>query len=266
LISSPQDVAAGDGLLRLVRIMRQLRDPATGCEWDRVQTFASIAPYTIEEAYEVADAIDRDDMPALADELGDLALQIVFHSQMASESGAFSLEQVLHGICDKLERRHPHIFGDAGTTPGWEAIKAAERASVPGDASALAGVALALPALERALKIQRRAARTGFDWPDASGARAKVFEELDEVASADTDEERFDEIGDTLFAVVNLSRHLGVSPEAALRHATAKFDRRFRRIEIEPGFNGLSLEAKEALWIKAKQELESKTALPVQSD
>ena len=155
---------------RLSNIMRRLRDPETGCEWDRVQEFASIAPYTIEEAYEVADAIDRDDMAALADELGDLQLQVVFHAQMAAEAGHFTLDDVLSRICDKLERRHPHIFGDASESPGWEALKAAERSTAP-DHSALAGVALALPALERANKLQKRAARTGFDWPDANGAR-----------------------------------------------------------------------------------------------
>ena len=236
---------------RLTSIMRRLRDPVSGCEWDRVQNFASIAPYTIEEAYEVADAIDRDDMDGLADELGDLQLQVVFHAQMATEAGHFTLDEVLARICDKLERRHPHIFGDAIESPGWEALKAAERRASP-DQSALAGVALALPALERANKLQKRAARTGFDWPDATGARAKVVEELAEL-DAETDQAaREEELGDLLFAVVNLARKLKIEPEVALRAANAKFERRFRHIETVPGFNDLSLDQKEALWVEAK--------------
>jgi ATP diphosphatase len=240
-------------LERLVGIMRRLRDPVAGCEWDRAQSFSSIASYTIEEAYEVADAIARNDMPALADELGDLALQVVFHAQMASEAGTFTLAQVLGGISDKLERRHPHIFGDASESPGWEALKAAERARRPEDQSALAGVALALPALERANKLQKRAARMGFDWPDAAGPRAKVLEELEEIADARTDAERADEVGDLLFAAVNLARHLQIEPEAALRAANAKFERRFRSIETAPGFAHMDLEEMEALWSAAKR-------------
>ena len=237
---------------RLVAIMRRLRDPKTGCEWDREQSFATIAPYTIEEAYEVADAIARDDMASLADELGDLQLQVVFHAQMAEEAGHFTLSDVIGGICNKLERRHPHIFGDAQHSPGWEEIKAAERQK-SADSSALAGVALALPALERAAKLQRRAARTGFDWPDATGPRAKIDEELVEL-DAETDHHRkLDELGDLLFAVVNLARHLNIEPEAALREANAKFEKRFRAIEQEAGFEKLSLDEKEALWVKAKQ-------------
>jgi ATP diphosphatase len=239
-------------LERLVSIMRRLRDPERGCEWDREQTFATIAPYTIEEAYEVADAIAHDDMDALADELGDLQLQVVFHAQMADEAGAFTLEDVLQRICEKLERRHPHIFGDATHSPGWEELKAAERKKSPDD-SVLAGVALALPALERAAKLQRRAARVGFDWPDASGPRAKIEEELAEL-DAETDHHRMlDELGDLLFAVVNLSRHLNIEPEAALREANAKFEKRFRMIEKAPGFADMSLEAKEELWTAAKK-------------
>jgi ATP diphosphatase len=238
-------------LERLVRIMRRLRDPATGCEWDREQSFATIAPYTIEEAYEVADAIAREDMDALADELGDLQLQVVFHSVMAEESGHFSLDDVLGRICDKLERRHPHIFGDAAHSPGWEEIKAAERQK-SSDGSALAGVALALPALERAAKLQRRAARTGFDWPDAGGPRAKIDEELAELDAETEHPAMLEELGDLLFAVVNLARHLNIEPEAALRDANAKFERRFRAIETEPGFSELSLEEKERLWSAAK--------------
>ena len=239
-------------LERLVSIMRRLRDPVSGCEWDRKQTFATISPYTIEEAYEVADAIARDDMDALADELGDLQLQVVFHSQMAEEAGQFTLEDVISRICDKLERRHPHIFGDAEHSPGWEEIKAAERKKSPDD-SALAGVALALPALERAAKLQRRAARLGFDWPDKVGPRAKIDEELAEL-DAESDHKRLlEELGDLLFAVVNLARHLNVEAEAALREASAKFEQRFRAIEKTPGFLGMSLEEKEALWIEAKR-------------
>ena len=236
---------------RLTDIMRRLRDPQTGCEWDRVQNFASIAPYTIEEAFEVADAIDRDDMDGLADELGDLQLQVVFHAQMAAEAGHFTLDEVIDRICDKLERRHPHIFGDAVESPGWEALKAAER-SVSPDQSALAGVALALPALERANKLQKRAARTGFDWPDSSGARAKVDEELAELDAEQGQAEREDELGDLLFAVVNLARKLKIEPEIALRAANAKFERRFRTIETAPGFSALSLDEMEALWVQAK--------------
>jgi ATP diphosphatase len=239
-------------LERLVSIMRRLRDPVSGCEWDREQTFATIAPYTIEEAYEVADAIARDDMDALADELGDLQLQVVFHSQMADEAGEFTLDDVIARICDKLERRHPHIFGDAEHSPGWEELKAAERKKSPDD-SALAGVALALPALERAAKLQRRAARVGFDWPDRSGARAKIDEELAELDAESDHHRMLDELGDLLFAVVNLARHLNIEPEAALREANAKFERRFRAIEKTPDFKQLSLDEKEALWAAAKE-------------
>src|SRR3954447_18662591 len=196
-------------LERLVEIMRKLRDPATGCEWDTVQTFETIAPYSIEEAYEVADAIARKDMDALADELGDLQLQVVFHAQMAEEAELFTLEDVLDRISDNMERRHPHIFGDAehGGHHLWETIKAEERASDP-DQSALAGVALAVPALERAAKLQRRAARVGFDWPDVSGPRAKIDEELAELDAESDHDRQLDELGDLLFAVVNLARHL----------------------------------------------------------
>ncbi len=237
---------------RLVKIMEHLRDPVTGCDWDRVQTFATIAPYTIEEAYEVADAIARDDMASLADELGDLQLQVVFHSQMAREAGHFTLDDVLAGVCDKLERRHPHIFGDAAASPGWEALKAAER-NTNEDQSALAGVALALPALERAAKLQKRAARTGFDWPDETGPRAKIEEELAELAEA-APADRAEELGDLLFAVVNLARHLKIDPEDALRLANRKFERRFRAIETAPGFSSLSLEDMEILWQAAKAD------------
>lgn len=240
-------------LERLVAIMRRLRDPVTGCDWDRAQSFATIAPYTIEEAYEVADAIARHDMDALADELGDLQLQVVFHSQMAEEAGHFSLDEVLGAICDKLERRHPHLFGGAAETPGWEAIKAAERERKP-DESALAGVAHALPALERAQKLQRRAARTGFDWPDAQGPRAKIDEELSELDAETDPAAREEELGDLLFALVNLARHLNIDAEEALRKANRKFEARFRAIEKEPGFAAMSLDEIEALWVRAKAD------------
>ena len=238
---------------RLVEIMRRLRDPKTGCEWDSVQTFDTIAPYTIEEAYEVADAIARDDMDALADELGDLQLQVVFPAQIAEDAGHFTLDDVITRICDKMERRHPHIFGDAehGGHHLWEIIKAEERKKLTDD-SALAGIALALPALERAAKLQRRAARTGFDWPERSGPRAKIDEELAEL-DAETDHQRMlEELGDLLFAVVNLARHLNIEPEAALREANRKFEQRFRAIEATPGFADLSLDEKEELWVAAK--------------
>jgi nucleoside triphosphate diphosphatase len=240
-------------LERLVGIMRRLRDRKSGCEWDSVQTFETIAPYTIEEAYEVADAIARDDMDALADELGDLQLQVVFHAQMAEEAGHFTLDDVIERICDKMERRHPHIFRNAseGGHHLWEQIKAEERSANP-DKSALAGVALALPSLERAAKLQRRAARTGFDWPDVSGPRAKIDEELAELEAETEHARMFEEMGDLLFAVVNLARHLNIEPEAALRQANRKFELRFREIEQAPGFEAMSLEEKEALWVKAK--------------
>lgn len=240
---------------RLVAIMARLRDPEHGCEWDTVQTFNTIAPFTIEEAYEVADAIERGDMAELKDELGDLLLQVVFHSRIAEEAGHFTLEDVARSISDKMERRHPHIFGDEaeGGHYRWEQIKAEERAA-KGSTSALDGVAIGLPALLRAEKIQKRAARTGFDWPDPSGARAKIDEELAEVESASEDT-REEEIGDLLFSVVNWARKFGIDPETALRRANAKFETRFKAMEDEAGeaFAGLDLEAKEELWQRAKR-------------
>lgn len=245
---------APHALARLTAIMARLRDPERGCEWDVAQTFATIAPYTIEEAYEVADAIERGDLDALKDELGDLALQVVFHARMAEEAGAFDLADVLTAISDKMERRHPHVFGD-GQSPGWEAVKAAERAQKDSDQSALAGVASALPALLRAEKLQKRAARVGFDWPDASGARAKILEELDEIAAAPP-QALEEEVGDLLFAVVNFARHLKIDPEAALRAANSKFEKRFRTMEaLDPNFVDLGLDAKEELWLQAKAAL-----------
>ncbi|MCY7398195.1 MAG: nucleoside triphosphate pyrophosphohydrolase [Sphingomonas bacterium] len=248
-----KDAANHDALARLVAIMARLRDPVRGCEWDSVQTFATIAPYTIEEAYEVADAIARDDLSALRDELGDLALQVVFHARIAEEAGHFDLGDVLASIADKLERRHPHIFGDApaGGHHLWEAIKAEERQAHL-DQSALAGVALALPALERAAKLQKRAARTGFDWPDSEGPKAKIHEELDEIAAAPPEMVE-EEVGDLLFAVVNFARHLKIDPEEALRKANRKFEKRFRMIEVAPGFSAMSLDEMEALWAQAKR-------------
>lgn len=238
----------------LVEIMARLRHSERGCEWDLAQTFSTIAPYTIEEAYEVADAIERDDMPALADELGDLLLQVVFHSRMAQEAGHFSLQTVIGHICDKMIRRHPHIFGQDSEFPGWEEMKARERVGKE-DKSALAGVAIALPALLRAEKLQHRAARTGFDWPDLTGVIEKIHEEIEEVKNASSQPEREEEIGDLLFAVVNLSRHLKIEPEQALRTANAKFERRFRFMEDVAGaaFASLPLEEKEALWQQAKK-------------
>ena len=237
-------------LQRLIDIVERLRDPEFGCDWDLAQSFASIAPYTIEEAYEVADAIERNDLADLKDELGDLLFQVVLHSRIAAQIDAFDLADVADAISNKMERRHPHLFGTARVRPEWEALKAQER---EGTASALDGVAMALPALLRADKLQRRAARTGFDWPDVNGPRAKIAEELDEVAASSTDAERSEEIGDLLFAVVNYARHLSVDPENALRSANAKFEQRFRAIEQHPDFEKLSLEAKERLWQAVKR-------------
>jgi ATP diphosphatase len=247
--------APGAAFERLAEVMRRLRDPDGGCPWDLEQDFATIAPYTIEEAYEVADAIERGDMAELREELGDLLLQVVYHSQMAAEAGTFDLAAVTAGIADKMVRRHPHVFGDvavtsaAAQTAAWETLKAAEKPR----AGALDGVALGLPALMRAQKLQKRAARTGFDWPDADGPRAKITEELQEVADAGEDE-RAGEIGDLLFAVVNYARHLGVDAEAALRQANGKFERRFAAMEAAAGdrFAALDLDGKEALWGAAK--------------
>ncbi|HEX8655035.1 MAG TPA: nucleoside triphosphate pyrophosphohydrolase [Allosphingosinicella sp.] len=248
--------APSSGLDRLVEIMRRLRDPATGCEWDREQSFATIAPYTIEEAYEVADAIARGDMTDLLDELGDLQLQVVYHARIAEELGFFNIDTVLDGIADKMVRRHPHIFGDESESPGWDALKAAERGGSE-DKSALAHVAQALPALKRAEKIQRRAARVGFDWPDARGPRAKIDEELAEIEGAKTQEELVHEIGDVLFSVVNYARHRDVDPEAALREAVARFERRFRKVEeiADKPLDTMNIDSLETLWQQAKKEV-----------
>ena len=241
----------------LLEIMKRLRDPDGGCDWDKVQTFQSIAPYTIEEAYEVSDAIDRGDMGDLKDELGDLLLQVVFHSQIATDDGHFTFQDVVAAICSKMTRRHPHIFGDAERSPGWEQLKADERADT-GNASAIDGVARALPALLRAQKIQKRAARVGFDWPDKEPVKAKLLEELEEVSEAESQEEIHDEIGDLLFSAVNLARHYKVDAELALSNATDKFSKRFKFVELEipRPMESMNIEELEAVWhtVKSKEK------------
>jgi len=250
---------------RLLDIMARLRDRDRGCPWDREQDFATIAPYTIEEAYEVADAIERRDMAALKDELGDLLFQVVFHARMAEEAGLFAFDDVAEAVSEKMVRRHPHVFGDveiadaAAQTEAWEAHKAKERAVAGAAVSVLDGVAHALPALLRAAKISRRAARIGFDWPDAQGVFAKIREEIAEieVEIATSDAERLeDEVGDLLFAAANLARKLEVEPETALRRATAKFERRFRRVEKLAAERdiGRDIDALEALWQQVKKD------------
>ncbi len=254
---------------KLLNIMARLRDPETGCEWDRRQTFATIAPYTIEEAYEVADAIHRDDTEGLKDELGDLLLQVVFHARMAEEAGEFDFEDVAGAISDKLERRHPHIFGEgapsdeASVRRNWEAIKTAEREERHGaSASLLDGIPRALPALKQAQKLAGRAAGAGFDWPDAAGVRRKIDEELAELDQelGACDRERIgEEIGDLFFSLVNLARHAGVDAEAAAAAASRKFERRFRALEAAAGARGDSVAALdadelEALWQAVKAD------------
>ncbi len=254
----------------LLAIMARLRDPERGCPWDVQQDFDSIAAYTVEEAYEVADAIDRRDMDDLKDELGDLLLQVVFHARMAEEAGHFAFADVVGAISDKMVRRHPHVFADASyadveeQTRAWEAIKAAEREDKgEGDASALAGVARGLPEWKRALKLQKRAAAVGFDWPDHRPVLDKLEEELGEVRDEfeqGGDTARLeDEIGDVLFVMVNLARHAGVDFSRALRHANAKFERRFRRMEAiaageERPMADRDLSDQEALWQQVKRE------------
>lgn len=244
---------------RLLRIMATLRDPEHGCEWDRAQRFETIVPHTIEEAYEVADAVARGDLDDIRDELGDLLFQVVFQARIAEEAGQFDFDTVAGSIADKLEARHPHIFGAAQMPGGmreerWEALKAEERAA-KGATSTLDGVALALPAAMRAQKLQKRAARDGFDWPDVEGPRAKMLEEIEELAAAEGDGV-FEEAGDLLFAAVNLVRAYGVDAEEALRAANAKFERRYRAMEAlsdDEDFGSLSLERQEALWQRVKQ-------------
>ena len=258
----------------LIAIMARLRNPDGGCPWDLQQDFSTIAPYTIEEAYEVADAIERGDMPALKDELGDLLLQVVFHARMSEEAGAFAFDDVAAAINEKMIRRHPHVFGDAekaadaqAQLADWEQIKQREREAADPDTSALAGIGRGLPEWQRALKLQKRAARVGFDWPDMDPVFAKLHEEIGEVRAelAQRDSDGFsqarleDEIGDVLFVCVNLARHAKVDVGVALRRANAKFERRFRRMETlaaEQGsaLAGQDLAAQEALWNAAKRE------------
>jgi ATP diphosphatase len=254
---------------RLRAIMAKLRDPDGGCPWDLQQNFATIAPYMIEEAYEVADAIDRGDRADLREELGDLLLQVVFHARMAEEEGSFAFDDVVEGICDKMVRRHPHVFGDAvvadaaAQTRAWEEHKRREKQGQE-DRSALAGVAAGLPEWMRALKLQKRAAAVGFEWPDVQPVLDKLHEEVEEVRAEfahGADPARLlDEIGDVLFVAVNLARHAGVDPSTALRHANAKFERRFRAMErAAPATHGatlaeLDLAAQSRLWDAAKQD------------
>ncbi len=256
-------------LRELLEVMRRLRDPQSGCPWDLAQDFASIAPHTLEEAYEVADAIARGGPQDICDELGDLLFQVVFHSRLGEERGWFDFAAVAAGIATKLRRRHPHVFDATGSTDvaaqgaSWERIKAEER-DAGGDASVLGGIALALPALSRAAKLGKRAGRVGFDWPDARGVRDKVAEELgelDEVIAANPErrEQRLrEELGDLLFAVANWGRHLGVDPEAALRAANQKFERRFAAVENRARRSGHALESLtaaqwDALWVEVKR-------------
>ena len=253
------------GMDRLAAIMRRLRDPVTGCPWDIVQTFATIAPYTIEEAHEVADVIQRQAWNELPGELGDLLLQVVFHARMAEEAGLFGLNDVIRTVSDKMLARHPHVFGTESRdkspeqqTVDWERLKAAER----GPARVLDGVALGLPALTRAVKLQKRAARVGFDWPSTDEVLAKMTEEVAELVEARdtlTEAEVAEEFGDLMFVMANLARHMQVDPEAALRAANAKFTRRFQRIEDWLAETGRTpdqsdLAEMDALWNRAKAE------------
>jgi len=256
------------GIEKLLEVMRELRNKETGCSWDIEQNFSTIAPYTVEEAYEVADAIERGDMADLRDELGDLLLQVVFHSQMAQEEGLFAFEDVAAGIAEKMRRRHPHVFGteaeraDGKQDGSWEQIKETERASKD-DSGVLAGVARGLPALMRAQKLGKRASRVGFDWPDRAGVLAKIQEELDELEEAVGTRDAAmveEEFGDLLFAVANLARHLDVDPEKALTAANYKFERRFRDMEREIDYSGtrfrdLSFESLDRLWRAAKRRV-----------
>ena len=257
---------------RLLEIMARLRDPEKGCPWDLEQTFESILPHTIEEAYEVADAIQRGDLAGLREELGDLLFQIVFYAQLASETSVFDFDDIAAGICEKMIRRHPHVFGDATVSSvaeqseAWERHKAAERESRnSGDRSSLLdGVVLGLPALIRAEKLQQRAAKAGFDWPSVAGPLAKIREELAEIEAelgGQPEPERLqDEIGDLLFSCVNLARKLELDAESSLRQANAKFERRFRALERRAAaqgsdFPGLSCEQLDVLWEQAKKEV-----------
>lgn len=252
------------GMPRLVEIMRRLRDPDGGCPWDLEQSFASIAPYTIEEAYEVADAIEREAWDELKGELGDLLFQSVFHAQMASEAGHFEFNDIADTMSDKMVSRHPHVFGDETRdksanqqTQDWEKIKAAERAS-KSQSGVLDGVAMGLPALMRAVKLQNRAARVGFDWPSTDEVLDKLAEEVLEVQEAPSPEEKFEEFGDLMFVMANLARHWKIDPEAALRAANTKFTRRFEFIEAQLQASGKTpadsdLTEMDALWDAAKR-------------
>jgi len=256
-------LSATDETARLIGIMAALRDPQTGCPWDIEQDFASIAPYTIEEAHEVADAIAREAWDELPGELGDLLLQVVFHTQMADEAGMFGFADVARAISDKLVARHPHVFGTesrdksaAQQVKDWEAIKATERAA-KAEKGVLDGVALGLPALMRAIKLQNRAARVGFDWPSADEVLDKLAEETAELRAATDPAHRAEEFGDLLFVMANLARHLDIDPEAALRDANAKFTRRFAAIEAALAAQGRrpedsTLAEMDALWDAAK--------------
>ncbi len=256
------------GIERLLEIMRRLRDPETGCPWDVEQTFATIAPYTIEEAYEVADAIERSDWAELEGELGDLLLQTVYHTAIGEEEGHFSFQSVVQAISDKMVTRHPHVFGDESRdksaeqqTADWEKIKAAERAG-KSQQGTLDGVAIGLPALLRALKLQKRAARVGFDWPSTDEVLDKIIEESRELVEARdrlSQAEIEEEFGDLLFVMANLGRHLGLDPEAALRAANAKFTRRFAGVEAKLAERGKTpaqsdLQEMDALWDQVKEE------------
>ena len=257
--------AEDGGIERLLHIMRRLRDPLTGCPWDIEQTFASIAPYTIEEAYEVADAIDRGDMNDLKGELGDLLLQTVYHTAIGEEDGLFTFQSVADAISDKMVARHPHVFGDQSRdkssdqqTIDWEAIKATERANAD-QTRALDGVALGLPALTRAVKLQKRAARVGFDWPEIDQVLDKVREEILELTEADKPEHQHEEFGDLLFVMANLARHMKIDPEQSLRDANYKFSRRFNLIEDKLNAKGSAPERSnlaemDALWDEVKRE------------
>lgn len=253
---------------RLLAIMARLRDPESGCPWDREQTFDSIVPYTVEEAFEVAEAVAERDWNELREELGDLLLQVVFHSRMAEEESLFDFDAVVVTLCDKLERRHPHVFGEQSTDSideiktAWEEIKQAERdAKGRTHVSVLDGVPAGLPALQRARKLQKKASRVGFDWPDAESVIPQVNAELEELQEAMVSGEHDaveDEFGDVLFTLVNLSRHLKVDPELALRRASAKFSTRFRDMEHQAeasgaNLNDLPVDELESLWRRAKK-------------
>jgi MazG family protein len=268
-----ENAGAAASILRLLAIMARLRDPERGCPWDQKQSFATIAPYTIEEAYEVADAIERGDMHELKDELGDLLLQVVYHARMAEEAGHFAFADATEAICDKMIRRHPHVFGEAATGghPGqWEAIKQAERQAKQANggrsckAGLFDGVPAGLPAMIRSAKLQRRSARAGFDWPSPGPIVEKIEEELAELraeiggaSGTECERRQFEEFGDLMFVMVNLGLHLGIDPEAALRAANGKFVRRMEAVEASARANGrelleMTLDEMQVLWDRVK--------------